>query len=110
MQNSNLRVWSMEKCWTCAPKQRGCSWSGYWLGYALFLAAVLVVVGDAAAFDDTTKDSSHNVSGVKPAFIDQMIEDAWKKAGVNPSKVASDEEFLRRAYSALVGPIPHLPE
>jgi hypothetical protein len=100
----------MEKCWTCAPKQRGCSWSGYWLGYALFLAAVLVVVGDAAAFDDTTKDSSHNVSGVKPAFIDQMIEDAWKKAGVNPSKVASDEEFLRRAYLDLIGRIPNIQE
>jgi Protein of unknown function (DUF1549)/Protein of unknown function (DUF1553) len=100
----------MEKCWTCAPRLRSCTWSGYWIGHALFLAAVLVVVGDAAAFDDTPKDSSHNVSGVKPAFIDQMIEDAWKKAGVNPSKVASDEEFLRRAYLDLIGRIPNIQE
>ena len=78
--------------------------------YALFVAAVLVVVAGAAAFDDTTKGSSHSVSAVKPAFIDQMIEDAWKKAGVKPSKVASDEEFLRRAYLDLIGRIPNIQE
>lgn len=39
-----------------------------------------------------------------------MIEDAWKKAGVKPARIASDEEFLRRAYLDLLGRIPTVQE
>ena len=39
-----------------------------------------------------------------------MIEDAWKKAGVKPAKLAGDDEFLRRAYLDLLGRIPNVQE
>ena len=50
------------------------------------------------------------VSGTHPAFIDKLIEEGWKKAGVKPAKPASDEEFLRRVYIDLVGRIPNVQE
>jgi len=76
----------------------------------MFVAAVLLVLPWAAAFDDAAKGSQSNVSAIKPAFIDQMIEDAWKAAGVKPSKVASDDEFMRRAYLDVIGRIPNIHE
>jgi len=49
-------------------------------------------------------------SGLKPAFIDQLTEEAWNKAGVKPAKPVGDEEFLRRAYLDLLGRIPNVQE
>jgi len=100
----------MEKRWTCVPNERDRAFSRYWLGYGMFVAAVLLVLPWAAAFDDAAKGSQSNVSAIKPAFIDQMIEDAWKAAGVKPSKVASDDEFMRRAYLDVIGRIPNIHE
>jgi hypothetical protein len=43
-------------------------------------------------------------------FIDEMIRDAWEQASVKPSRPATDEEFLRRAYLDLLGRIPNIDE
>jgi hypothetical protein len=98
----------MEKCRTCADKKRLWYRSANWV--LCGAAAVLIVASGAEAFDDTTKGSSLGVSELKSAFIDRAIEDAWKKAGVKPTKVASDDEFLRRAYLDVIGRIPNIHE
>jgi hypothetical protein len=67
-------------------------------------------VSVSAAADGSSADPSSDEPGFKPAFIDQMIEDAWKKSGVKPAKLAADDEFLRRIYLDLVGRIPNLQE
>ena len=50
------------------------------------------------------------IPAARSRFIDQLIEEGWKKAGVKPAKPASDEEFLRRAYLDLLGRIPNVQE
>src|SRR5262249_60323241 len=44
------------------------------------------------------------------AFVDSLIEEAWKKAGVKPAESASDAEFLRRIYIDMLGRIPNVQE
>lgn len=44
------------------------------------------------------------------AFIDEMIRQSWAEAKVQPSKMATDEEFLRRVYLDIVGRIPTVGE
>jgi hypothetical protein len=39
-----------------------------------------------------------------------MIREAWDQASVKPSRPATDEEFLRRAYLDLLGRIPNIDE
>jgi hypothetical protein len=43
-------------------------------------------------------------------YIDTMLAEAWRKAGVKPSAVCTDAEFVRRAYLDLLGRIPTVPE
>jgi hypothetical protein len=96
----------MEKQWTRArchrPAQR--------IGCCVFVATLLATAALAVAADDSTKGSPSLRMGSKPAFIDQMIEESWKKAGVKPAKAAGDDEFLRRAYLDLLGRIPNVQE
>jgi hypothetical protein len=75
-----------------------------------FLAAVLGVAALATAADQPYRGSSKKVTAARLPFIDQMIEDGWKTAGVKPAGLARDEEFLRRAYLDLVGRIPNVAE
>jgi hypothetical protein len=46
----------------------------------------------------------------RSAFIDTLLDNAWKKAGVSLTKVATDEEYLRRSYLDLLGRIPTVQE
>jgi hypothetical protein len=43
-------------------------------------------------------------------FIDEMIRDAWEQSSVKKSSLATDEEFLRRAYLDVLGRIPNIDE
>ncbi|MGE3821064.1 MAG: DUF1549 and DUF1553 domain-containing protein [Isosphaeraceae bacterium] len=43
-------------------------------------------------------------------LIDELIKAQWDEAGIKPSAVATDPEFLRRAYLDLLGRIPNLAE
>ena len=47
---------------------------------------------------------------VGSGFIDKLIEEGWKKAGVKPAEAASDAEFLRRVYVDMLGRIPNIQE
>ncbi|QDV34158.1 DUF1549 and DUF1553 domain-containing protein [Tautonia plasticadhaerens] len=42
--------------------------------------------------------------------VDRLVREGWEAAGVSPSSLAPDGEFLRRAYLDLVGRIPSLEE
>jgi hypothetical protein len=76
----------------------------------LVVTVLLAIVSRGVAGDDATQVSPGHDSRSKPAFIDAMIEQSWKNAGVKPAKPASDDEFLRRAYLDLLGRIPNVQE
>lgn len=42
--------------------------------------------------------------------VDAILKSAWMEAGVQPSSICSDEQFLRRVTLDLVGRIPTVPE
>jgi hypothetical protein len=79
-------------------------------GWGLLFAAVLGTVSFARAGDGSAPRRPEKKPPAKPAFIDELIEEAWSKAGVKPARPASDEEFLRRAYLDLIGRIPNVQE
>ena len=39
-------------------------------------------------------------------FVDEKVRDHWKKLGVTPSPVCSDEHFIRRAFLDSIGTLP----
>jgi hypothetical protein len=79
-------------------------------GVAIIVA--LVPATRVRAGDQTSDDSSAKPDGSvgAVAFIDRALAEAWAKAGVKPSRPATDEEFVRRAYLDLLGRIPSVPE
>jgi hypothetical protein len=44
------------------------------------------------------------------ARIDELLGDTWKTAGVEPTPLATDSEFVRRVYLDLIGRIPSVAE
>ena len=76
----------------------------------LFVVAFLGIATFSRAGDDVSKSSPGDDTSGKPAFIDQLIEEGWQKAGVKPAKPAADDEFMRRAYLDLLGRIPNIQE
>jgi Protein of unknown function (DUF1549)/Protein of unknown function (DUF1553) len=96
----------MEKQWTRPSR----SWPERLGGCCLLAVALVGTAALAVAADRSTKGAPGYDTGAKPAFIDQLIEESWKTAGVKPAKPASDDEFLRRAYLDLLGRIPNVQE
>ena len=93
----------------CGAAARGrMKWlaAGCGLVVAAMLANGMVVRGG----DDSSRAGGRIQTGKSPAFIDKLIEEGWKAAGVKPAKPASDEEFLRRVYVDLLGRIPNVQE
>jgi hypothetical protein len=43
-------------------------------------------------------------------YIDEMLEAQWSAAGIQPSPLSTDAEYLRRAYLDLLGRIPNVDE
>src|SRR5262249_34662163 len=80
------------------------------LGILIVLIGTLTHVRSALAGDDSAARSSLQAPSARSSSIDRWIEEGWKKAGVKPAKVSSDEEFLRRAYLDGVGRIPTIQE
>ncbi|HLX60415.1 MAG TPA: DUF1549 domain-containing protein [Planctomycetota bacterium] len=39
-------------------------------------------------------------------FVDELVMQKWKKLGIAPSPVCTDEEFIRRAYIDCIGTLP----
>jgi len=54
--------------------------------------------------------ASSTSSVAAPGFLDEMIRAAWDEAKIKPSKLCSDEEFLRRAYLDTLGRVPSIEE
>lgn len=81
-----------------------------WAVLSIAVVAALGASGVATAGDRPRPSSSRARSESRGGFIDQLLEDAWKKAGVKPARPASDEEYLRRAYLDLLGRIPNVEE
>ena len=96
----------MEKRWTRARLPA----AGAGLGMFRLLRRRRGMAAISAVADDSAKSSPGDQTSGRPAFIDQMIEEGWQKAGVKPARPASDEEFLRRAYLDLLGRIPNIQE
>ena len=88
--------------WTDVAPELRFGWIGRWLSPSFWAPRALHWRAMAH------RPAQSSVS--KPAFIDQLIEEAWAKAGVKPAKPATDEEFLRRAYLDLLGRIPNVQE
>jgi len=61
-----------------------------------------------AAQKEGKKAESATVDDV--SWIDGLVKDRWKESDVKPSDVASDGEFVRRAYLHIVGHVPTLKE
>jgi Protein of unknown function (DUF1549)/Protein of unknown function (DUF1553) len=72
--------------------------------------AVLGLTTAGLAGDRGKPASSRDKPAARESFIDRLLADSWKKAGVKPAKLASDEEYLRRAYLDLLGRIPTVQE
>ncbi|MFO0888677.1 MAG: DUF1549 and DUF1553 domain-containing protein [Isosphaeraceae bacterium] len=83
-----------------APTLHGC------LTVVLGLA---VLVGPALAGDRQKAAEKPAASG-RAEFVDRLLLESWKKAGLKPARAATDEEYLRRAYLDLLGRIPTVQE
>ncbi len=88
--------------------------SGGWRCTFLVVSAALFVVLTAgqrlAAADRPKAGADKRKTEGRGAFIDRLLEESWKKVGVNPARPATDEEYLRRAYLDLLGRIPNVQE
>jgi hypothetical protein len=74
------------------------------IGFRLALLAVVCLsVASAAASDGDGAPQ-------RQPYIDEILSARWEAAKVKASPLATDAEFLRRAYLDLVGRIPNLQE
>ena len=80
------------------------------VGLGILLSSMVAGAEKTSAGDDAASNPSRQDPVTRSRSIDRLIEDGWKKAGVKPARLASDEEFLRRAYLDLVGRIPTIQE
>jgi hypothetical protein len=72
--------------------------------------AILGVLAGLGVTQARAADKPPAAGGPRLAFIDEMIQEAWDQGSVKPSRPATDEEFLRRAYLDLLGRIPNVEE
>jgi hypothetical protein len=54
--------------------------------------------------------SESSTGGARAEFIDGMFKKAMDEAGIKPSPICTDEEYLRRAYLDVLGRIPNIEE
>jgi hypothetical protein len=79
-------------------------------GVAWGVAAALLAVLASAAVAEEPDPAGSKVGRAKPAYLDQMLQEAWEGASIKPSPAASDSEFLRRAYLDVLGRNPTVKE
>jgi hypothetical protein len=81
-------------------------------GLALVWASGPAAGGSDDATPDTSKaeKSTPKTTSKKLDYIDEMIKKAWHDAKIKPSPVASDSEFMRRAFLDVLGRIPTVSE
>ena len=77
---------------------------------AMFASAITISDSQARAGDARKPGANKPKSSGRAEFIDRLLADSLKQAGVKPAKPATDEEYLRRAYLDLLGRIPNVQE
>ncbi|WP_148599000.1 DUF1549 and DUF1553 domain-containing protein [Aquisphaera giovannonii] len=73
------------------------------------LAAATARAGDTPRSAASSKPAPARPPG-RAAFLDRLLEQSWKSAGVTPARPATDEEYLRRVYLDVLGRIPSVAE
>ena len=71
---------------------------------------LLVLIVPVTADEPRPNGSPGRSTGAKLDEIDAMLRSSWESNTLKPSKRASDEEFLRRAYLDVLGRTPNLRE
>ena len=61
-----------------------------------------------AAQKEDKKAATRNLDDF--TWIDQLVRDRWKESEIKPSTLASDGEFIRRAYLDIIGRVPSVTE
>ena len=76
--------------------------------FAFLLVGAWLILGPAAFGASSVRDDSarHEMT----QRIDALLEQQWAAADVTPARIATDGEFLRRAYLDLTGVIPRASE
>lgn len=87
------------------PRHRRSLWA-----HALCALIVLGVSSASLADDPKAKSGEDRTTGARLDYIDAMLRTSWEQNSVKPSKRASDDEFLRRAYLDVLGRIPNIRE
>lgn len=80
---------------------------------SVLLLAFTGFVPDASAqVPSVPADSEKSPGAVRDpgSYIDSLLQQAWDEAGVSPSAVAPDHEFVRRAYLDVLGRTPTVEE
>jgi hypothetical protein len=75
---------------------------------AIVLSLLMVSGGTANDQPRTPRERAGQSS--RADFIDRLLANAWKSAGIKSGRAATDEEFLRRAYLDIIGRIPSVQE
>jgi hypothetical protein len=73
---------------------------------ALVLSSPAVLATTSVSGESAAPDDHQRMAG----RIDELLAAEWNAAGVAPASIASDGEFLRRAYLDLTGVIPRVSE
>ena len=75
---------------------------------AMVLGMLVTLAGSIAIAADDAKSTT--TTGARLPYIDAMLKAAWEENTIKPSRRASDEEFLRRAYLDVLGRTPNITE
>jgi Protein of unknown function (DUF1549)/Protein of unknown function (DUF1553) len=80
------------------------------LPWAFALSALIVLALSHSSTAEDPKPQPARTTGAKLDFVDSMLRASWEENSVKPSRQATDEEYLRRAYLDLLGRIPYISE
>jgi len=71
-----------------------------------FLFSAAILLSTNLLFAQTLSPAEQAMA----ARVDQLLQERWQEAGVQPAPISDDAEFLRRAYLDLTGIIPPVAE
>jgi hypothetical protein len=83
------------------------------LSFIAFVAGIVLMATHAPALAAKRSESdgaAPRSMAAMTARIDELLQQGWQAAGVEPAADASDGEFLRRAYLDFAGVIPRVSE